>query len=99
MTTVEDSVLCVEMCALESQEEDTRSNSLCFFVTHTPTHVSIEFYTFRCLVGHVFQKSGPVGRNVCGTMINMSQVTLVLISPDFIWNLEDPHSWSHYTST
>ncbi len=58
-----------------------RSNSLCFFVTHTPTHLSIELYTFRCLVGHVFQRSGPVGLNVCGLMVNMPQV---MISPDFI---------------
>ena len=54
---------------------------VCFIVTPTPTHVSIEICVFRCLVGHVFQRSGPVGHNVCGTMVNMSQV---MISPDFI---------------
>ncbi len=58
-----------------------RSNWLCFFETYTPTHVSIELFTFRCLLGHEFQRSGPVGRNVCGTMVNMSQV---IISPDLI---------------
>ncbi len=58
-----------------------RSNSLCLFVTYTPTHVSIELCIFRCLVGHVFQRCGPVVRNVCRTMVNMSQV---MISPDFI---------------
>jgi hypothetical protein len=50
------------------------SNSLCFFPAHAPTHVSIDLWTFRCLVGHVFQRSGPVDRNMCGTIVNMSQV-------------------------
>ena len=61
-----------------------RSNSLCFFATHAPTHVSLEICTFRCLVGHVFQRSGPVDRNMCGTMVNMSQV---MISPDLIYKI------------
>ncbi len=58
-----------------------RSNSLCFFTVHAPTHVSLELCTFRCLVGHVFQRSGPVDRNMCATMVNMSQV---IISPNLI---------------
>ena len=59
----------------------SRSNSLCFFVSCTHTHVSIEICIFRCLVGHVFQRYGPGVRNVCRTMVNMYQV---MISPDFI---------------
>jgi hypothetical protein len=51
-----------------------RSNSLCFSAVHAPTHVSLEICTFRCLVGHVFQRSGPVDRNMFATMVNMSQV-------------------------
>ena len=41
-----------------------RSNSLCFFAVHAPTHVSLEICIFRCLVGHVFQRSSPVDRNM-----------------------------------
>ena len=61
-----------------------RSNSLCFFETHTPTHVSLEICTFRCLVGHVFQRSRPVDRNICATTVNMSQV---MICPDLIYKI------------
>jgi hypothetical protein len=64
------------------------SNSLCFFVVHVPTHLSLEICTFRCLVGHVFQRSGPVDRNMCETMVNM--YVCIKISWKFLWSLPSP---------
>jgi len=61
-----------------------RLNSLCFFTVHGPTQVSLEICTFRCLVGHVFQRSGPVDPNMSVTTVNMSQV---MICPDLIWKI------------
>jgi hypothetical protein len=42
-----------------------RSNSLCFCSEDTSSHVSSDLYTFRCLHGHVCQRScGDVGHEV-----------------------------------
>ena len=43
-----------------------RSNSLCFCAVHTTSHVSSEFCTFKCLVGHPCQRCGPVSRKTVG---------------------------------
>jgi hypothetical protein len=43
-----------------------RSNSLCVCVVHTTSHVSSEFFTFKCLVGHVCQRCGPVSWKTVG---------------------------------
>jgi hypothetical protein len=72
-----------------------RSNSLCFFAAHAPTHVSLEMCTFRCLVGHVFQRSGPVDRNMCATMVNLSQV---IISPNLICKIHIPGLTARWSS-
>jgi hypothetical protein len=54
-----------------------RSNSPSFCVTQATSHVSSELYTFRCLVGHVCQRCGPVSRNTVGTMVDVCQVMIV----------------------
>jgi hypothetical protein len=40
-----------------------RSNSLCFWAAHTSSYVSTKFCTFRCLVGDVCQRYGPLTHN------------------------------------
>jgi hypothetical protein len=51
-----------------------RSNSPSFCAAQATSHVSSELCTFRCLVGHVWQRCGPVSRNTVGTMVDVCQV-------------------------
>ncbi len=53
-----------------------RSNSLCFCTTHTSSHVSSELCTFRCLHGHVCQRSCGVVCHEVRNMVKNSQVTI-----------------------
>jgi hypothetical protein len=46
-------------------------------VAQTTSHVSSELCTFRCLVGHVCQRCGPVSHNTVGTMVDVCQVMIV----------------------
>ncbi len=54
----------------------SRSNSLCFCAAHTSSHVSSEFYTFTCLLGHVCATSSPVVCQEVWNMVKNSQVTI-----------------------
>jgi hypothetical protein len=51
-----------------------RSNSPSFCAAQATSHVSSELCTFRCLVGHVWQRCGPVSCNTVGTMVDVCQV-------------------------
>ncbi len=51
-----------------------RSNSPSLCAAQATSHVSSELCTFRCLVGHVWQRCGPVSRNTVGTMVDVCQV-------------------------
>ena len=53
-----------------------RSNSPSFCEAQATSHVSSELCTFRCLVGHVCQRCGPVSRNTVGTMVDVCQVMI-----------------------
>jgi hypothetical protein len=54
-----------------------RSNSPSFCVAQVTSHVSSEFCTFRCLLGHVCQRYGSVSRKTVGTMVDVCQVMIV----------------------
>ncbi len=54
-----------------------RSNSPSFCAAQVTSHVSSELWTFRCLLGHVCQRCGPVSRNTVGTMVDVCQVMMV----------------------
>ncbi len=51
-----------------------RSNSPSLWAAQATSHVSSELCTFRCLLGHVCQRCGPVSRNTVGTMVDVCQV-------------------------
>jgi hypothetical protein len=51
------------------------SNSLCFCPAYTSSYVSSEFCTFRCLVGDVCQRYGPLPQCRVKTM-NIPQVMI-----------------------
>ena len=49
-------------------------SSLIVPLVQTTSHVSSELCTFRCLVGHVCQRCGPVSCKTVGTMVDVSEV-------------------------
>ena len=53
-----------------------RSNSPSLCAAQATSHVSSELCTFRCLLGHVCQRCGPVSRNTVGTMVDVCQVMI-----------------------
>ena len=53
-----------------------RSNSPSFCAAQATSHVSSELCTFRCLVGHVCQRCGPVSLKTVGTMVDVCQVMM-----------------------
>jgi hypothetical protein len=55
----------------------SRSNSLTFCTVSEKSHTSLELCTFRCLVGHVCQRWGPVSCKTVGTMVDVFQVMIV----------------------
>ncbi len=58
-----------------------RSNWVSFCTVYPTSHVSSEFSTFRCLIGRVCQRDGPVSPKTVGTMFDLV-VTSALTSTD-----------------
>ncbi len=76
VTVVIDEQNTLSLCPTEVPVNLVVVRITCLFPTKATSHVSSYLWTFRCLVGHVCQRCGPVSWKTTGTIVDVSQVKI-----------------------